>query len=246
MSDQGPPPGPPPPSDPYAPSNPYGEPHPYDANPYGEPHPYGAPGQQPAPDPAPPTGAQGGAPSYQPPEPYPFGPYTYETVPVAFVEAGYASWIARVGAYFIDALCGAVAALPLYVGYFMLVSQLTTTTNAEGQAEVHVNGSVAVPVTFMFIGFLTGLAFFIWNVCLRQGRTGATVGKSVLAIRTVSMSEGRPIGALMAFVRYLCRFFDGLLCGLGYLWPLWDSKNQTFADKIVRTVVINVVEPTQR
>ncbi|MDQ1539752.1 MAG: hypothetical protein QOH29_478, partial [Actinomycetota bacterium] len=27
---------------------------------------------------------------------------------------------------------------------------------------------------------------------------------------------------------------------LGYLWPLWDSKRQTFADKILKTVVVNV------
>jgi uncharacterized RDD family membrane protein YckC len=255
MSDQAPPPGPPQPPDPYAPANPYGEPHPYEGgtSPYGEPHPYGVqpgqPGQAgppPPQNPYQPTGGQG-APSYQPPEPYPFGPYTYQAVPVAFATSGYASWISRVGAYFIDAICGALAAFPAYVGYFMLVSQLYTTTSADGTTtEVHLKGSAAIPVTFMLIGGLTGLAFFIWNVCLRQGRTGATIGKSVLAIRTVSLSEGRPIGPVMAFVRYLCRFFDGLLCGLGYLWPLWDSKNQTFADKIVRTVVINAVEPAQR
>ena len=27
---------------------------------------------------------------------------------------------------------------------------------------------------------------------------------------------------------------------VGYLWPLWDDKRQTFADKIMRTIVIDL------
>jgi uncharacterized RDD family membrane protein YckC len=30
---------------------------------------------------------------------------------------------------------------------------------------------------------------------------------------------------------------DGF-CYVGYLWPLWDDKRQTFADKILGTVVV--------
>jgi uncharacterized RDD family membrane protein YckC len=30
---------------------------------------------------------------------------------------------------------------------------------------------------------------------------------------------------------------DGVLY-LGYLWPLWDPRKQTFADKIVGSVVV--------
>jgi hypothetical protein len=26
---------------------------------------------------------------------------------------------------------------------------------------------------------------------------------------------------------------------VGYLWPLWDEKRQTFADQIMKTTVIN-------
>ncbi len=157
--------------------------------------------------------------------------------------AGYASWLARVGAVLIDGLATAVAAAPFYAGYISLLgSHLTTTQNADGSSTVHVTGSIGVPVTLMVVGTVTSLAFFVWNICLRQGRTGATVGKTILAIRLVSQSEARPIGPLPAFVRHLCHFVDGLLCGLGYLWPLWDVRNQTFADKIMSTVVVNAVE----
>jgi hypothetical protein len=31
---------------------------------------------------------------------------------------------------------------------------------------------------------------------------------------------------------------DSLACYVGWLWPIWDSKRQTFADKIMKTVVV--------
>jgi uncharacterized RDD family membrane protein YckC len=136
-----------------------------------------------------------------------------------------------------------VAAAPFYAGYVSLLgSHLTTTQNPDGTSTVHVTGSIGLPVALMVVGSLTSLAFFVWNVCLRQGRTGATVGKSILAIRLVNLSEGRPIGPVLSFVRYLCHIVDSLFCGLGYLWPLWDSRRQTWGDKIMSTVVINAVE----
>ncbi len=165
------------------------------------------------------------------------------TAPPAIPPGGYASWLARVGAVLIDGLANAVAAAPFYAGYISLLgSHLTTTRNPDGTSDVHVTGSIGLPVTLMVVGTVTSLAFFVWNICLRQGRTGATVGKSILAIRLVSQSEGRPIGPLLAFVRHVCHLVDGLLCGLGYLWPLWDAQHQTFADKIMSTVVVNAGE----
>jgi uncharacterized RDD family membrane protein YckC len=41
----------------------------------------------------------------------------------------------------------------------------------------------------------------------------------------------------MAFVRDLAHFLDGIFY-IGYLWPLWDPKRQTFADKVCSTVVL--------
>jgi uncharacterized RDD family membrane protein YckC len=166
-------------------------------------------------------------------------PPSYAALP----DAGYASWLSRVGAVLVDGLAGAVAAAPFYAGYVSLLgSHLTTTQRPDGTSEVHVTGNIGLPVTLMVLGTLTGLAFFVWNICLRQGRTGQTVGKTILGIRMVSASEGRPIGPLLSFVRYLCHVVDGLFCGLGYLWPLWDARNQTWGDKIMRTVVVKVPE----
>ncbi|MGH3487006.1 MAG: RDD family protein, partial [Actinopolymorphaceae bacterium] len=87
---------------------------------------------------------------------------------------------------------------------------------------------------------LVSLGLGIWNICIRQGSTGQSVGKQVLGLKLVRESDGQPIGAGMAFVRAICHVLDALACYVGFLWPLWDQKRQTFADKIMSTLVIRV------
>jgi uncharacterized RDD family membrane protein YckC len=54
----------------------------------------------------------------------------------------------------------------------------------------------------------------------------------------VSEKDGRPIGFLMSIVRQIAHLVDSLICYIGYLFPLWDRKRQTIADKIVSTVCL--------
>jgi uncharacterized RDD family membrane protein YckC len=89
----------------------------------------------------------------------------------------------------------------------------------------------------LFIGFLAIIAVAIWQL-IQEGRTGQTVGKKALGIRLVKEETGQPIGVGMAFVRRIAHIVDGLPCYLGWLWPAWDAKRQTFADKICGTIVI--------
>jgi len=49
----------------------------------------------------------------------------------------------------------------------------------------------------------------------------------------------------MSFLRQLVHILDSLACYIGWLWPLWDAKSQTFADKIMNTVVVNASQPQQ-
>lgn len=42
----------------------------------------------------------------------------------------------------------------------------------------------------------------------------------------------------MAVVRGIAHVLDALPILLGFLWPLWDAKKQTFADKVCGTLVI--------
>ncbi|MEO3936623.1 RDD family protein [Dermatophilaceae bacterium Soc4.6] len=72
-----------------------------------------------------------------------------------------------------------------------------------------------------------------------EGRTGQSWGKKITNICLVGEQSGKPVGAGLAFGRELCHVLDGFAY-LGCLWPLWDAKRQTFADKICTTVVIRV------
>ncbi|WP_367321247.1 RDD family protein [Streptomyces sp. HUAS ZL42] len=93
-----------------------------------------------------------------------------------------------------------------------------------------------IPVLAL-IGGLAVLGVAIWML-IQEGRTGQTPGKKALGIRLVRESDGQPLGVGMAFVRRLAHFLDSLPCYLGWLWPAWDAKKQTFADKVCSSIVI--------
>ena len=196
------------------PQDPYGQQPP----PYGQPGPYD---QQP-----PPYG-----------QPGPYGqPDLYGR---ALPGGGYASWIKRVGAYLIDGLLGTLAGFPLLIGYGILIANAEVTTDPDGTTTTTMSGGGGAAAILIAVGVITSLAFWIWNTCLRQGRTGYSIGKGALGIRLVSETTGQPVGGGMSFVRQIAHIVDSIPCDIGYLWPLWDGKRQTFADKLLKTIVIN-------
>ncbi|MGC9535348.1 RDD family protein [Streptomyces sp. UG1] len=89
----------------------------------------------------------------------------------------------------------------------------------------------------MIVGYIVIFGIAIWQLIM-EGRTGQTLGKKALGIRLVKEATGQPMGVGMAFVRRLAHFLDGIACYIGYLWPLWDAKKQTFADKVCSSIVI--------
>ena len=80
--------------------------------------------------------------------------------------------------------------------------------------------------------------YSIWNLGYRQGTTGQSLGKTVGKTKLVSEDTGQPLGFGQAFLRQLVHILDALPCYVGFLSPLWDEKNQTWADKIMRTAVV--------
>jgi uncharacterized RDD family membrane protein YckC len=124
----------------------------------------------------------------------------------------YADWLQRVGASLIDAA-------PIIV--LQTIAEIT--------------GSYA----FIYLVGLIGLGWQIYNRWYLGGQ-GQSYGKKVLGLMLVSEETGQPIGMLNAFLRDVCHFLDFIICFIGYLFPLWDPKRQTIADKIMRTVVIPV------
>jgi len=130
-----------------------------------------------------------------------------------------APWGSRVGSFLIDGLIGAA----IYIVLFVLGAII----------------GGAVGGLLVVLGFIGGFAFQIWN-WVQQGKTGQTIGKKQLGTRLVRESDGQVVGAGLSVGRGFLHIVDGIPLYLGYLWPLWDEKKQTFADKIVQTLVIKV------
>ena len=205
----------------------YGNP-PRDPN---QPDPYGQGGQTP----------YGQRRRPQRPEPYGQQPYGQQPAygsrgracPAPATRTGSSAWARRSS----TSSCCSSPAVPLWIGYGILAASAETTTNPDGTVTTTTD---AGPLAFALIllGALLYLAVFIWNVCLKQGRTGYSVGKGVLGIRLLKEETGQPIGAGMSFVRQIAHVLDSI-CYIGYLWPLWDRKRQTFADKVIGTVVVD-------
>jgi uncharacterized RDD family membrane protein YckC len=96
----------------------------------------------------------------------------------------------------------------------------------------------SISFSIVLILSLATLGWMIYNRWYKGGATGQSLGKKVMNLRLISASTGQPIGPGMAFARDLAHFVDSAICGIGYLFPLWDAQRQTLADKIVSTFVI--------
>ena len=96
--------------------------------------------------------------------------------------------------------------------------------------------TLGLALSFLF--GLAALAFALWNYGARQGITGSSIGKAALKFKVVSERTGEPIGFGLSIVRQLAHIVDAVICYIGYLFPLWDAKRQTLADKIMTTVCL--------
>lgn len=145
----------------------------------------------------------------------------------AVVEPEYASWGQRVVAALLDnAILAGVAWLALGAGFNapMLAPMW------RGTAEAARSGGplVLVPVAALVL------------LLLLQALMGWTPGKLVTGIRVVREDEHRPAGLGRTLARWVLHLLDAILL-IGYLRPIWHRKRQTFADSIVRTVVLREV-----
>lgn len=179
-----------------------------------------------------------------PPPPPPSTPHAQTAVvsPSAPVARAwpYASWAARVGARLIDELLLLIGVVPYVIGAVLLITNSPGTTSGGSTVAYSAgNGDASMALAGLLLVLLGGLLIFVlwlWNRVFRMGRTGQSVGKSVMGLYLVSERTGNPMGVGMCFVREIAQYANAIFY-LGYLWPLWDEKRQTFADKIVSTVV---------
>jgi uncharacterized RDD family membrane protein YckC len=137
-----------------------------------------------------------------------------------------AEWGQRFVAWLIDAGIG----IAINIVFIILVAVGSAISSGLGSA-------------INIIGTLVGIGFGIWNVIIRQGQMGQTLGKTQQNLMLVRDDTGEPVGIGMALVRAIVGsvlFFLCVIPGiLDYLWPLWDDEKKRLTDKILNLSVVN-------
>lgn len=170
-------------------------------------------------------------------------PPAYGSVPVAPAATDtYASWLSRVGAYLLDQLVVFAVAIPLLApGFVVLFMGLASAEYDEVAGTMTGGDPSPAAIGLLVLGYLGFIAFSIWNVVIRQGRTGQSLGKKWVGIKVVREATGDVPGIWLNLGRVLLMsILSAVTLYLNLLWPLWDARKQTLHDKVVSTVVIRV------
>ena len=161
----------------------------------------------------------------------------------ALPTSAYTPWITRVLAFLIDYIPYVII---IGIGWgFLMGTQECVDFSDAGLDEIlgesysaQTCGASTIGQTAVTLAGLLGLTYVLWNYGYRQGATGSSIGKTVMKFKVVSEKTGQPLGFGLSIVRQLAHLVDSFLCGIGYLFPLWDNKRQTLADKIMTTVCL--------
>ena len=174
------------------------------------------------PEQQPPPGA---APPPPPPPPPPSGagtgygqPAAYSAPTPGWSGPPLAEWPKRAGAYLID-----------WIGPFIAVWIVALILGAIADT---------LGTLILVVGYLAALAWGFYNAYL-AGQTGQSYGMQQFKIRLLREQDGQPIGGGLGIARVFVHIVDGIPCYVGWLWPLWDQKKQTFTDKIFTHIVID-------
>lgn len=148
-----------------------------------------------------------------------------------------ASWGDRVVAALIDALYLLPFSIAYVAGIMMAAINAPTKTRSGTVVSPGNPGAMWLGVALLVIGVLGIFVVGFYNTVVVQGRTGQSWGKKRWGIRVIRQDNGQILTMGNNFLRQLCHYLDGAVY-VGYLWPLWDPMRQTFADKIMKTVVV--------
>ena len=131
-----------------------------------------------------------------------------------------ASWLSRVGAFAVDVLFG--------LGVFATLALVWLTAQSYGW-QFWLSGATGVLV----------LLVIVVNRWLAPALTGWSLGRALFGIAVTRRDGGRP-GPWRLQARDVAHVIDTAALFVGWLWPLWDSRNRTFADLLLRTEVRRV------
>ena len=146
-----------------------------------------------------------------------YAPATYSLVG-AFEQAGFGL---RYGAWMFDFL-------------ITLIAIMTFTFVVTAVSRRSVVGSNRDLVIVMALTVL----LFVLNFVVLAGREGQSAGMRILGIR-IARTDGRPFTIKDAAVRHLVGYpLSVAAFFLGFLWMLWDPRQQGWHDKLARTIVV--------
>lgn len=123
----------------------------------------------------------------------------------------------------------ALSGLVDYVAPLLVIEIITGIFNSTSP----VYSIIQLILNLLYIGWL------VFNTGYLGGTTGQSYGRKIAGIKLLSISTGQPIGFGMAVLRFIAHTIDSLICFVGWLFPLWDEKRQTIADKIISTIVVD-------
>ena len=139
--------------------------------------------------------------------------------------ANYASWGRRAAGLLLDTLI-------VFIVIFAAAIVLGALSVAAG------TDALFVLAVIVLIGFpIFYYVYFVGN------ERGQTYGRRALEIQVRNAETGGTVGYGRAFGRWLITYVFGIFVLpliVDYLWPLWDSRNQTLHDKVASTIVIRL------
>jgi uncharacterized RDD family membrane protein YckC len=132
----------------------------------------------------------------------------------------YASWGSRLKARIADSVFSIIAS-PVSTLVLAIIAQ---------------NASHSIIRAIGWLG-LVGNIGGIFKMAYAIGRTGQTRGRRMVHIRVVDADTFQPIGFSRSLLRLVAQIIDS--CSIiGMFRPLWNSKRQTYADLISRSIVV--------
>jgi uncharacterized RDD family membrane protein YckC len=150
--------------------------------------------------------------------------YEEETPNTEGVEPELAGFSTRFISLLIDVLViFSITAMVLVTGIYIATEDLIFITHFS------LNNSAAI----FFLLFIVCSSYFVFL----EGYGGKTIGKMIMGIGVIG-DDGGSIDLVTAFTRWAFSFFSASFFFIGFLWALFDTKSQTWHDKIAGTVVV--------
>lgn len=148
----------------------------------------------------------------------------------------YAGWWLRAGAFVLDGAVLIACYMPGFVYLSTGESETAVCDNIDGVVVTCTEPTAATSAIGLAL-VLAGIIGFLVLYCSMASRRGS-IGHRAVGIRIVDARTGDRVGAWRIFGRRVASYLSSLACYLGFLWPLWDQRKQTWHDMIAKTVVV--------